>query len=44
MPISSSVLNTSTSAAIRNYSASNNDLKDNIEPKYVVVFFIFVII
>ncbi|CAF3787306.1 unnamed protein product [Rotaria sordida] len=31
MPVSSSTLNTSTSAAVKHYSASNNDLKDNIE-------------
>ncbi|CAF3067243.1 unnamed protein product [Rotaria sp. Silwood2] len=31
MPVSSSTLNTSASAAVRHYSASNNDLKDNIE-------------
>jgi hypothetical protein len=31
------VLNTSTSATVRHHSASNGDLKDNIEPKYEII-------
>lgn len=36
---SSSTLNTSTSAAVRHYSASSGDLKDNIEQTYVYLSF-----